>query len=457
MKKRTFFFLFFTCLLILTVLLLYINYLAPAITGYAAKNLASGIFVAGRTQESIEREDINFFPFNLSSNTVDFDNKVVTSRFLLWSSKAVFNEGLGCTLIRDYSEESVKKLNYPKSLLRGSNMDTIPWPSGDLMSDTVPKGINMQEIKEIVNQVFEDSLVYKGTFAVIITYKDQIIAERYRDDLNPTTRFLSWSMAKSFTNAYVAILVKRGNLDINMPINLDEWRDDDRKNITLNNLLQMNSGLKFNEIYNKYFLPDAPSMLMKKGDMGGFAASKKLCAKPNSKWSYSSGSTNIIQDYIRTQINNDEEYYTIPQKALFQKIGMNSIVWEPDASGTLVGSTYLYASARDYVRFGLLYLHNGYWFGEQLFPENWVAYTTTPVMDSEGNYGSHFWLNQSNEFPGCPADLFYCEGYDGQFIFIIPSKQLVVVRTGCSPNNSFDSRTFVKKIVNSIESDQIQL
>lgn len=454
MKKRTFFSLFFPSLLILAALL-YINYLAPAITGYAAKNLASGIFVAGRTQESIEREDINFFPFNLSSNTVDYDNKVVISSFLLWSAKAIFNEGLGCTLVKDFSEESVKKLDYPNSLLHDTNLETIPWPSGDLISDTVPEGINMQKIKEIVNQVFEDSLVYKGTFAVIITYKDQIIAERYRDDLNPATRFLSWSMAKSFTNALVAILVKRGILDINIPINLDEWRDDDRKNITLNNLLQMNSGLKFNENYNKFFLPDAPSMLMKEGDMGDFAASKKLYVKPNSQWSYSSGSTNIIQDYIRTQIGNDEEYYFIPQKALFKKIGMHSIVWEPDASGTFVGSTYLYASARDYARFGLLYLHNGYWDGEQLFPENWVTYTTTPVTDSEGSYGSHFWLNQSNEFSGCPTDLFYCKGYDGQFIFIIPSKQLVVVRTGCSPNNSFDSRSFLKKIVDSIESNQI--
>ncbi len=445
---------FFTTLLILSALL-YINYLAPAITGYAAKNLASGIFVAGRTQESIEREDINFFPFNLSSNIVDYDNKVVISRFLLWSSKAIFNEGLGCTLVRDFSEESVKKLNYPNPPLHDTNLETIPWPSGDLISDTVPEGINIQKIKEIVNQVFEDSIVYKGTFAVIIIYKDQIIAERYRDDLNPATRFLSWSMAKSFTNALVGILVKRGILDINIPINLDEWRDDDRKNITLNHLLQMKSGLKFNENYNKFFLPDAPSMLMKEGDMGAFAASKKLYAKPNSQWSYSSGSTNIIQDYIRTQIHNDEEYYSIPQKYLFKKIGMHSIVWEPDASGTLVGSTYLYASARDYARFGLLYLHNGYWYGEQLFPENWVTYTTTLATDSEGNYGSHFWLNQSNKFPGCPTDLFYCEGYDGQFIFIIPSKQLVVVRTGCSPNNSFDSRIFLKKIVDSIESNQI--
>jgi CubicO group peptidase (beta-lactamase class C family) len=130
---------------------------------------------------------------------------------------------------------------------------------------------------------------------------------------------------------------------------------------------------------------------------------------------------------------------------------MRSIIWEPDASGTFVGSSYLYATARDYARFGLLYLHNGNWLGKQILPDGWVSYTTSPARGSDGKYGALLWLNLAGEYPGVPADLFYCDGYDGQYIFIIPSKQLVVVRTGCSPNDSFDQKTFLKGIVNSLE------
>lgn len=130
---------------------------------------------------------------------------------------------------------------------------------------------------------------------------------------------------------------------------------------------------------------------------------------------------------------------------------MQSAVFEPDASGTFVGSSYIYATARDYARFGLLYLHNGNWQGKQLLPENWVKYTTTPAKGSEGDYGAHFWINSSDEYPGVPADLFYADGYDGQFIYIIPSKQLVVVRNGFSPGDMFNEKTFLKRICDAVK------
>jgi CubicO group peptidase (beta-lactamase class C family) len=381
---------------------------------------------------------------------VDYENKKVTSRLLLWKSKALYNEGLGCTLVNDFRDEIVEKLDYPSLFLPAFNPDSIPWPAGDILGDSIPEGIDVKKINEIVSQTFEDTIRYKGTFAVTVVYKDQIVAERYRSDFSPDTRFLSWSMAKSFTNAMAGLLVKEGKVDIDKPINLRAWAVDDRKNITLNNLLHMNSGLEFHEKYSKLKLTDATTMLLKKGDMGDYAASKKLLVKPDSVWSYSSGSSNIIQYYFRLLIGNDDEYLSFPRKALFNKLGMRSVIWEPDASGTFVGSSYLYATIRDYARFGLLYLHNGNWLGEQLFPVNWVSYTTKPAKGSKGNYGSHFWLNRSGEFSGVPEDLFYCDGYDGQFIFIIPSKQLVVVRTGFSPHGSFDRHTFLKKIVDSV-------
>lgn len=451
MKKRILLSLLIFLVILMGCALLYITYLSPGITGYAAKNVASGIFVAGRTQKSIEKEDINFFPVNRTTNIVDTTKKIVTSRLLhFWKSEAVYNEGLGCTLVRDFSEADVLKLDYPDVPLPSGNPDTIPWPAGDLLSDTVPAGINMQNLNVMLDRVFKDTVSFKGTFAVTVVYKDQIVAERFRSDLNPDIRFLSWSMAKSFTNAMVGAMVKDGLIDINAPMKIDKWAKDERKNITLDNLMHMTSGLEFSEAYYKMRLSSTTAMLLKNGDMGNYAESKKLLTRPDSVWSYSSGSGNIIQDYLRTAFKSHEEYLAYPRKAIFNKTGMRSVVWEVDASGTFVGSSYLYATMRDYARFGLLYLHNGNWLGEQIFPEEWVNYTTTPAKGSGGKYGALFWLNKNGEFPGLPDDLYYCDGYEGQRIFILPSKEMVIVRTGCSPRGTIDWQTFLKGITETV-------
>ncbi|MCU0377360.1 MAG: beta-lactamase family protein [Bacteroidales bacterium] len=451
MKKLILRSLLVVVVLLLGGILLYLNYLAPGITGYAAKNLASGVFVAGRTQESIEKEDINFFPVQYSKNFVDFENREVTSKFLLWKSKAVFNEGLGTTLVTDFSEADVERLEYPEVQLPAGDPDTIPWPAGDLISDTVPSGINIQMLNEMLDRVFEDTVAYRGTFAVTVVYKDQIVAERFRSDFTPEFRFLSWSMAKSFTNAMVGTMVKEELVDIDKPLGLEAWAKDNRSKITLRHLMNMNSGLDFNEEYSKLKLTDATTMLLKNGDMSGYAITKDLIAEPGKAWAYSSGSSNIVQGYLRSVIGDDNKYHSWPRTALFNKIGMRSAVWEVDASGTFVGSSYLYATMRDYARFGLLYLHDGKWLGEQVLPEGWVKFTATPAEGSDGEYGALFWLNDGGEFSEKPDDLFYCVGYDGQRIFIIPSKDLVVVRTGCTPRGVVDWQAFLNDILASLD------
>jgi len=435
--------------LILAGGLIYLGMLAPVITGYAAKNLASGVFVAGRTQESMEREDLRYSLIKYNRNRIDYENKEVTSRFLFWESKALYNEGLGSTLVNDFAEEKVDQMEYPPFEAPDVNPDTIPWPAGDLLSDTIPRGIQMSKLKLAVDQAFADTIPFKGTFALLVVYKDQIVLERYRADFSSYCRFLSWSMAKSFTNALTGILVKEGKMDIHKPLMLKEWQNDDRREITMNNLLQMNSGLDWNEDYGN--LSDVTVMLHKAGDMGTFAASKKLMAKPGTIWRYSSGTTNIVCDYLRTLFPDDASYHTFPRKALFSKVGMRSALWEPDASGTFVGSSYVYAKLRDYARFGMLYLHDGNWLGEQILPEDWVSYSTSPANGSEGVYGAFFWLNRSGSYPGVPPDMYSCNGHDGQFIYIIPSKELVVVRTGFSPKGTFDYKTMLRSIAEAVD------
>jgi CubicO group peptidase (beta-lactamase class C family) len=426
----------------------YIGSLAPIITGYAAKNLASGIFVAGRTQESVEKEDLNFSFIKYNRNSVDYENKTVTSRFLFWKSKAIYVEGFGCTLVRDYPEEVIRARQLSGAVAAEHSADTIPWPAGNRIADTIPSGINMTKLNEALDNALSNELPMKGSFAVAVAYKNQLVAERYRDGFTPQTRFLSWSMAKSFTNALVGILAYEGLLDVNQPVPIEEWQDDERRNITLAHLMNMTSGLEWNEDYGSN--SDVNRMLFKMGDMAGFTLNKPLEAQPDELWKYSSGSTNVVSHLIRHSMGNDPEYHSLPGRALFSRIGMHSALFETDPSGIFVGSSYVYATMKDYVRFGLLYLNDGNWLGEQILPEGWVGFTTLPASNSSGQYGAFFWLNRDNHYPGVPADLFYCRGHDGQYIYIIPSKNLVVVRTGFSKAGEFDLQQFLRSIVEAV-------
>ncbi|NDV83844.1 serine hydrolase [Bacteroides sp. 51] len=450
MKKRILYILIPVCLILIAGFVV-LSVLSPIITGYAAKNLASGVFVAQRTQESLEKDDLSFFPINLNSNKVDWEKREVTSSFLFWESKASYIEGFGCVLVRDYSEEDIRSRPYTQVPLPQVNPDTISWPMGDQLVDTIPQTLDIQKLNAFLDKVFADTLPMKGTFAVAIAHKNQLVAERYRADLSSENLFLSWSMAKSITNTLVGMLVAQGKVDVHAPAPVDCWKSGERSHITWANLLQMNSGLKWNENYGSH--SDVNQMLFKNGDMASFAMDKQVETVPDSIWYYSSGSTNIVCRLIRDVINNDANYYAFPREALFNRIGMRSAVFEVDASGTFIGSSYLYASMRDYVRYGLLYLNKGNWQGEQILPESWIDFTTTTSAGSNGRYGAFFWLNKDKNYADVPEDLFSCRGHDGQYIFIIPSKDLVVVRTGFSQKGVFDPNLFLKGILEAIDMD----
>jgi CubicO group peptidase (beta-lactamase class C family) len=428
----------------------YIHLLTPIITGYAAKNLASGVFVAHRTQQSMESTDLNFSFIKFTSNTVDYDKKEVTSRFLWAKSKAIYIEGFGCTLVRG-DENEIRNRAYTIVPLPAVNPDTVSWPAGDKLADTIPAGIDIGKLYAAVQNALKDTMGTKGTFAVAVAYKNQLVAEKYNKGFTPANRFLSWSMAKSFTQTLVGIMVKKGLMDIRKSVDIPEWKNDSRSSITVENLMHMNSGLEWNEGYGN--LSDVTVMLHKEADMAAYTAGKKAVAPPDKVWLYNSGATNMVSSLIRKAIGNDAEYYAFPRKELFNPIGMRSAVFETDASGTFTGSSYIYASMRDYVRYGLLYLNKGNWLGNQILPQGWTDYTVKPATGSKGEYGSFFWLNKSGDYPGVPSDLFMCKGHDGQFIFIIPSLHLVVVRTGFSKDKSFDSQKFLTSIISAIQRD----
>lgn len=424
---------------------LYMNPLLPIITGYAAKGLASGVFISDRDQEDIENVDLNFSFIKYTKNKVDLENKTVTSRFLWNKSVAVYREGTGCAIVRDFDLSEVlgrpHPAFHPATELR---MDT-DWPAGDRITPYRPKDVNYTQLASAVNKAFGDEPPRIGTRALIVIHDDQIVAEKYAEGYDATTPLLSWSMGKSITNAMVGILVKEGKIDIDEPMLMPGWENDERAKITWSDVMHMSSGLEWEEDYGNE--SDVNVMLHKVGNFGAYAANKPAVAEPNTVWNYSSGSTNIVCLKLKDYFESEEDYYNFPYNELFSKINMNSIVFETDASGTFVGSSYVYATARDYARFGMLYLNDGYWLGEQILPDGWVDYSSTPADASGGEYAAFFWSNASHELPDAPADMYSCEGHDGQMIYIIPSKDICIVRLGYSQKGTFDFNLMLKEIL----------
>ena len=398
---------------------LYLNQLMPIITGYAAKNLASDVFVSGRQPADVENLDLNFSFIKFNRNKVDFENKTVTSRFLWSKSTAAYREGYGVTLLRGKTPAQLREEVFPLEKQEGEDPLTV----GD--------SATCERLLPIARALVDEQR-YNGTpFAFVVLHKGQIVAERYREGISADTQLLSWSMAKSFVNALIGIMVKDGMLDISAPMDIPEWQNDGRKNITLKDLMQMQSGLKWNENYGSR--SDVNLMLHREKDMGLYALSMPLEYEPGTHWYYSSGSTNIVMRWLRAKFPSDEAFYTYLRERLFAPLSIYNPHFEPDMSGTPVGSSYLYVTARDYARFGQLFLADGCIGEERILPEGWVSYTTTPASASEGRYGAFFWLNKAGECPDVPEDMFSCRGHDGQQIYIIPSKDLVVVILGYSP------------------------
>jgi len=392
--------------------------LLKAATGYSAKMLCSGIFVEGLSQNHVEQMELSYFPFHYINNKVDKKAKRVKSTIAgLVSQTAVYENQIGATLYPKGYKTIEDRIIHPTI-----PSDNLPWPIGNVLTDTVPSGIDINGLRAYIDHQFN-----KESRAVVVIKDGQLIAEKYATDIHMNTPLLGWSMTKSITSTLAGILVQAGKLDINQKVTIDKWQNDKRKNITLNNLLQMSSGLQWNEDYSKSSLSDVSKMLYLKNDMYGYAVNSKFHVAPDSIWNYSSGTSNIISGVMKQCFDDYTTYYQFPQKALFNKLGMSHSLIETDAQGTFVGSSFGYCSARDWARLGLLYLNNGQWLGEQILPQWWVKYSTTPVRQSNGQYGVHMWLNASQiHMPDMPPDVYFFNGYRGQRVTIIPSKNMVV-------------------------------
>ncbi len=314
--------------------------------------------------------------------------------------------------------------------------DGVTWPTSRWPTADPPT----EAIVELAEAMLDQPDRYGQTFAQVVVHEGRLVHEAYAGELEhwdradepviPTTQLLSWSMAKSFTHAAVGIAVGDGLLDIDDPAPVPEWAGDERAAITLDHLLCMRDGLEFWEDYEHGLEAHVVEMLFGAGqaDVAAFAVSRPAAHPPGEVYNYSSGTTNIISRILGAAVGDgrhDTERFL--RTRLFDPIGMTTADPRFDDAGTFIGSSYLYATAQDFARFGLLYLRDGVWDGARILPEGWVDHgrVERSIDPTDGRrYGAHWWV------VGDEHGSFWANGYDGQSILIVPALDLIVVRIG---------------------------
>lgn len=421
---------------------------------YKAKVLCSVVFGSGRTVEARALDEVSadsYWLLRLFRSSVDREAHTVTA----WLSgfrprTAVFRDGLGATLV-------------PSNVNMGTPLaqPSVP-PTGDgsVSPQPWPTSQGSAALARIVDAAFlePNPKRLRRTRAILVVRDGQIVAERYAKGFSEATRFQGWSMTKSVLSALAGVLVREGRLSLEDRALMPGWRDPDpRAAITVADLLRMRSGLAFSEEYAN-LTSDVIEMLFNQADAAGYAASRALVASPGTTWSYSSGTTNILSAVVRRRVP-EADYWSWPRRALFEPLGMASAVMEPDASGTLVASSFMLATARDWARFGQFYLQDGVWEGRRLVPDGWVRYCTTPTPQSPGGiYGAHWWLGLQPELgggtaaaAGLPRDAFFAVGHEGQTLTVIPSQRLVIVRLGLSIHiDAWNLASFLSEVLDSV-------
>ena len=455
-----------TILLGIAVILLVISawvfyQMAPVIAGFGAKSLCSCVYVGGRTTESVLANELASFPISIGTFELDQeDSSAYGAVFGLLKAKAIFRKGLGCTLIRELTEFEIRARLPGLDIKRPVLSDTLAWPIGSGTIGSIPNEIDYTALHHVLINIFEDKGAAHdmNTRAIVVIYKGKLIAETYADGFDKNSVFTGWSMTKSMTNAMLGVMVRQERLNIYEPANVPEWSasNDPRRKITIDQLLRMSSGLHWEENYTKS--SNATNMLYKKANMGLEAIIQPLQYNPDEMWYYSSGTSNLLSRLIRHTLG-DTRYYQFPYIEIFYKLGMRTAVIETDASGTFTGSSYMWASARDWARLGLLYLNDGIWNSSRILPDDWVDYSTTPTPKAPmGEFGAHFWLNagetdvpENRSWPDVPEDTYSMNGYEGQRVIIIPSVNMVIVRLGQTAADDVDFNELISRIIGCVD------
>ncbi len=400
-------------------------YNAPGVaTGIGAKLLCSSRYVSGLSPEQ-SFDDLVQYSSILQYLDVDYDpsaRTVTTSLFGLSSTTASHYPGLGCYTDYDGFEARANADLQPMPVF------TSRWPHG-----TRVETINNDMQRQLDAMVSGDNGNGLNTRALLVVKNGDIVAESYAQGAGPETPLLGWSMAKSLMSVMLGNLAYRGMLDVDEAPDFDSWTQDERADIRIRDLLTMTDGLDFSEQYNPG--DDATAMLFTEPSASGYAIGRPALHEPGTQFNYSSGTANILSRiYFNRTGGTLADSLADYRQHIAGPMSFQHAVFEPDARGVFVGSSYFYASARDWARLGQMMLQGGVLNGERIVSADWVAQSTRP--NNSGNqkaYGYQWWLNSGNarpRWPDLPADAYAAQGNRQQSITVIPSENLVIVRLG---------------------------
>ena len=409
-----------------------------------AKIVCSAVFVTGLAPE-FAVQNLGFFtaPYEerakLGRPAIDRARKAV--RVTLPSGvtrTAVYLGDQGCvTLPAGKQSPSFTPERVPSRLPDGA---TQSWPMGDVLpSGPPPPELDTAKVRRALDLAFQPADAM--TAACVVTWQGRIVGERYGEGINARTPLESWSMGKTITATLMGILIRRGAYDLWQPAPVPEWRQpgDPRAKIRIADLLNMSSGLRIRAPQDPDYDPSGPypdHVYLYTGGINSFhyAATRPLQWPPGTVGRYRNTDPVLVNYLIRLAVEKRrEDYLAFPRRALFDKLGMRSVVIETDPYGDFLTQGYDFASARDWARLGNLYLQDGVWNGVRILPEGFVRFVTTvaPAWAADGRpiYGGFFWINGDGDLP-IPRDAYFMAGAGGQFTIIIPSHDLVVVRQG---------------------------
>jgi CubicO group peptidase (beta-lactamase class C family) len=408
-----------TILLVLGFGCYYVYVRLPIITGYAAKDMCSCVFIGDRDPESVADNEFQFSLIKHASYEVNEKEQSVSSTvFGMGEKTAYYTPQNGCVILNNTERKNWK---YHKKKL---------YPDREIpLEDNTASYADNKKLDEAIKNHFKDDNPEEpfGARAVLVLKDGKLIAEHYAEGFDKDSKHIGWSMTKSIFNALIGIAIEQGTLEgLDQNELFPEWKDR-RKAITLKHILQMNTGLQWEEDYGD--VSEAVTMLYNRDNMVDYAIDQGFEGDLGRHWEYSSGSSNMLSGILRDRMS-DQEYFDFPYKYFFDKIGASSFMMETDAAGNFVSSSYAWATARDWAKFGQFFLDEGVVDSTRLLPEGWIDFTTEVAKGSKGEYGAHFWLPTKKDYPRSPKDMYFADGFQGQRVFIIPSEGLVIVRLG---------------------------
>ncbi|MCZ8522254.1 MULTISPECIES: serine hydrolase domain-containing protein [Paenibacillus] len=412
-------------------------------SGYTSKEICSGTFVSNLDPDQVYADMVKpegaigtisrLIHFNVDRNK----SEVATTIAGLYKTQAVYSEGIGCMLVHRPEDAAL-------STSAGYNSPVVSTNSQapEIAGPAVVEPRNEQLIAALDRAFAErEQPPYIRTQAVVVVKDGKIVAERYASGIEVDTPLLGFSATKSVTNALIGILVRQGKLKVDQSAPIATWSNekDPRHRITIEELLRQTSGLALKQTSSGF--DPASRMIFLERDMAGFAEEAKLVATPGSQWAYTDGNYILLSRIIRDAVGaRTSDVRQFSQRELFGPIGMKHVTLEFDATGTPNGAMSMLASARDWARFGLLYLNDGMAGTDRILPEGWVQFSSSQTLDT--GYGAGFWINLATSgnapyglpwgMPHVPRDAFFAMGNMGQHVVIVPSQRLVVVRLGMS-------------------------